>query len=172
MKTWICEICGEAYLGEEAPHSCPFCGARRNFIKPGKDVQPVANDKTPLSEETRGFLVETLALEVHANAIYLCMADAADSYEIEMMYKRLAKVEMEHATICTKLLQTPMPEFKPENCSVEDVENFKKTIELEVHASELYAEFARKSPERHVKIMFTALTQAETDHIALIKSYL
>jgi rubrerythrin len=172
MKTWICEICGDAYLGAEAPHSCPFCGSRKGFIKPGKEAQPVVEDRTALSEETKGYLTETLRLEVHANAIYTCMANEADTYEVKKMYKRLARVEFEHATICTKLLGIPMPELKPENCNADDVENFKKTIELEVHAADLYAEFAKKSAERHVKIMFTALTQAETDHIALIKNYL
>lgn len=172
MKTWICEICGDAYLGEEAPHSCPFCGARKPFIKAGAQAQPVTEVKDEISEETKGYLAETLRLEIHANAIYSCMADAADTYEIKKMYKRLAKVELEHAIICTKLLRLPMPEIRPENCSAEDVENFKKTIELEEHASDLYAQFAKKSAERHIKILFTALNQAEADHIVLINSYL
>ncbi|NTW22117.1 ferritin [Candidatus Falkowbacteria bacterium] len=172
MKTWICEICGDAYIGDEAPHNCPFCGARKGFIKPGNQADPVTENRSELSEETKGFLTETLRLEVHANAIYTCMANAADTYEIKKMYKRLAKVELEHATICTKFLGIAMPEIKPENCSAQDLENFKKTIELEEHAAGLYAEFAKKSPEKHIKIMFTALNQVEADHIVLINSYI
>lgn len=172
MKTFICEICGDAYIGEEKPTSCPFCGARHGFIKEGKDAKPVVEVKADLSELTVKNLKETLELEIRANAIYVCMAGKADSYEVMKMYKRLAKVEMEHAIICTKILQIPMPEIKSENCSDEVVENFKKTIELEEHAAGLYAKFAKEAIETHVKIMFTALNQVESDHIELIKNYL
>jgi rubrerythrin len=172
MKTWICEICGDAYLGEGKPTSCPFCGARSAFIKDGKDAKPVTEMKEELSELTVKNLQETLKLEMDANAIYLCMAWKAHSFEIMKMYKRLAKVELEHAIICTKLLQISMPVVDTAVCQDHDVENFNKTIELEEHAAGLYARFAKESTEVHVKVMFTALNQVESDHIELIKSYL
>lgn len=172
MKNFICEICGDAYIGEEKPHNCPFCGARMAFIKEGKDAKPVADMKLELSEQTIKNLQETLELEINANAIYLCMAGKAATYEVKKMYKRLAKVELEHAVICTKLLGIEMPEITGKECSDQDVENFQKTIDLEDHASSLYAEFAKSSIETPVKIMFTALTQVEADHISLIKNYL
>lgn len=172
MKTYICEICGDAYLGEGKPTSCPFCGARAAFIKEGKDAHPVVEVKESLSELTVKNLQATLQLELDANAIYLCMAGKADSYEIMKMYKRLAKVEMEHAIICTKILQISMPELGTKECSDQDVENFGKTIDLEENAAGLYAKFAKEATEQHIKIMFTALNQVEQDHIALIKNYL
>ncbi len=172
MKTFICEICGDAYIGAEKPHNCPFCGARLSFIKDGNVAKPVIEVKDELSDITKKNLEETLQLEIDANAIYLCMAGKSDSYEIMKMYKRLAKVELEHATICTKLLGIPMPELKSEVCSDEDITNFQKTLELEDHAAGLYARFAKEAVEKHVKIMFTALAQVEADHIILIKNYL
>ena len=172
MKTYICEICGDAYLGEGKPTSCPFCGARQAFMKDGKDAKPVTEVKEQLSELTMKNLQETLQLELDANAIYLCMAGKADSYEVMKMYKRLAKVELEHAIICTKLLQIPMPEIGSELCSDDALENFQKTLQLEDHAAGLYARFAKEATERHIKILFTALNQAEQDHIELIKNYL
>lgn len=172
MKTWICEICGDAYIGEGKPTECPFCGARQNYIKPGNEAKPVTEVKEVLSEQSVKNLQETLRLEMEANAIYTCMAGKAATYEIMKMYRRLAKVELEHAIICTKIMQIPMPEVATELCSDQDIENFQRTIELEDHATHLYAEFAKNSTERHVKIMFTALTQVEADHIALIKNYL
>lgn len=172
MKTWICEICGDAYLGEGKPTSCPFCGARAAFIKEGKDAHPVVEAKEVLSEISKKNLLETLQLEIDANAIYLCMAGKTDSYEVMRMYKRLAIVEMEHATIVAKIMKIPMPEVGSKQCSDEDVANFQKTLELEDHAANLYAEFAKTSTEKHVKIMFAALNQAEQDHIELIKNYL
>jgi rubrerythrin len=172
MKTWICEICGDAYLGEGKPTSCPFCGARAAFIKEGKDAHPVVEVKEKLSEITKKNLEETLDLEIKANATYLCMAGLADTYETVKMYKRLAKVELEHAIICSKILEIALPESKTEQCSEDDAENFRKTIELEEHAAQLYMEFAKSSTEKHVKIMFVALNQVEVDHIELIKNYL
>ena len=172
MKTYICEICGDAYLGEGKPTSCPFCGARQAFIREGKDAKPVTEVKEQLSELTKKNLEETLQLEIEANAIYLCMAGKTDLYEIMKMYKRLAKVELEHAVICTKILQIPMPEIKPQLCSDAVLENFQRTLELEDTAANLYAQFAKEAIETHVKIMFTALNQVEMDHITLIKNYL
>lgn len=142
------------------------------FIKEGKDAKPVVEIKTELSELTIKNLKETLELEINANAIYLCMAGKSATYEVNKMYKRLAKVELEHAVICTKLLGIEMPETTGKECSDQEAENFQKTIELEDHASSLYAKFAKEASEQHVRIMFTALTQVEADHIELIKKYI
>ena len=172
MKTFICEICGDAYLGEEKPKNCPFCGARDAFIKEGKDAKPVVNVKENLSDVSKKNLEETLQLEMRANAIYTCMTGKAINYEINKVYKRLATVELEHANICVKLLGIEMPPVGSELCSDDDLENFQETIKLEDHASSLYSEFAKTSTEQHLKILFTALNQAELDHIELIKNYL
>ncbi len=172
MTTYICNVCGEAYLGEGKPKHCPFCGAHEAFIKEGKDAKPVTEVKEALSDVTIKNLQETLQLEMDAYAIYLCMAGKADSYEIQKMYKRLAMVEYEHATICTKILQISMPEIVPRLCSDAVLENFQKTLELEDNAANLYARFATEAVERHVKIMFTALHQVEIAHIDLINKYM
>ncbi len=172
MQLYICEICGDAYIGEERPSDCPFCGAKGNFIKNGSQAEPIAEIKTEISELSKKNLMETLALETRANAIYLCMAGEAKEYKIVKMYKRLAKVELEHAIIATKLLNITMPEIKAENCSSDDLENFKKTIELEDHAVELYKKFAVEASEEHVRKFFGAIMQAEMGHIELIKRFL
>lgn len=172
MKVFICQICGDAYIGLEKPKNCPFCGARENYIKLGKDANPIVNQEIEISGASKENLKKTYDLEVKASAIYTCMAGKAKSYEIKAMYKRLAKVELEHAVIVTKLLKTERPEIKTESCSEEDVDNFKKTIDLEEHASQLYAEFAQAATEQNIRILFTALIRVESDHIELIRSYL
>lgn len=172
MKTFICEICGDAYLGEAKPKNCPFCGAREAFIKEGKEANPIVNQKIAISEKSKKNLKETYDLEIKASAIYACMAGKAGSYEVKAMFKRLAKVELEHAVITTKLLGAPAAAVGVEECSDKDIANFKRTIKLEEHALSLYARFARESEEENIKILFTALTQAEADHILLIKNYL
>ncbi|HAI74325.1 MAG TPA: ferritin [Candidatus Moranbacteria bacterium] len=172
MKTFICEICGDAYIGHEKPADCPFCGAKGNFIKFGSEANPIANQENKISELSQKNLEETLQLEMRANAIYLCMAEKAESYEIKAMYKRLAKIEWEHANIACKLMKIKMPEIIPQFCDDNDIENFKTTIELEDHAVELYKKFTREATEKNIKIFFTALAQAEEGHSGLIKNYL
>lgn len=171
MRTYICQICGDAYLGEVKPKNCPFCGAREAFIKEG-DVLPVVRENIELSAVSRKNIEEFLNLELHAKEIYLCMAAKAKTYEVQAMFKRLFKVELEHANIACKLLRIEMPMAKIENCSDEDVENFKATIELEARAARLYHKFAAEASEQPIKMMFTALAQAEEDHIKLVKNYL
>jgi rubrerythrin len=172
MNLYICEICGDAYIGTEKPSDCPFCGAKGNFIKPVSEAEPIVNVKDEISEESKKNLMETLALETKATAIYACMAGKSKEYGIMKMYKRLSKVELEHAIIVTKLLGIPMPEIVPETCSDGDFENFKKTIELEDHATMLYKKFAGISAEDHIRKFFGALMQVEAGHIELIKKYL
>lgn len=206
MRTYICQICGDAYLGVEKPKNCPFCGAREHFMKLGSEATPIVhphtnleklnslsintssstspvinsndkigegvNNKVELSELSGANLQEALGLELRANLIYLCMAGKAKKYEIKAMFKRLAKVELEHAMIITKIMDIAMPKVEDQTCSDEELENFQKTVALEDHASELYARFAKEATEQDVRILFTALNQVELDHIELIKNYL
>jgi rubrerythrin len=172
MKTYICQICGDAYLGRERPSDCPFCGAQEHFIKLGSEANPIVNQKVEISELSGRNLEETLALELRANLIYLCMAGNAKTYELKAMYKRLAKVELEHAVICTKLMGIALPKVEDQACSQDELENFKATIALEEHATSLYAKFCKEAVEQNIKIFFGALTRVEAEHIALIKNYL
>jgi rubrerythrin len=172
MKTFICQICGEAHIGSEKPHQCPFCGAADNFLKIGAESSPVVNRKQEIGEISRKNLLASLQLERDASALYTCMAGKAEVYEIQAMYKRLARIEMEHAVAINKLLgeAAPVPEVK--ECSAEMVENFKQTIELEKNATSLYAQFAKEATEQDVRIFFTALARVEREHIELIENYL
>lgn len=172
MQTYICQICGDAYLGEERPTECPFCGAPGNFIKPGKEARPIVNEKIEIGEVSRKNLEATYDLEIKASAIYTCMASKAKNYEVKAMFKRLAKIELEHAVVVTKLLGKPAPVVSPETCSDEDMENFKATVALEKHATEIYVKFMQEATETNIRILFNALNQIEADHIKLMKNYL
>jgi rubrerythrin len=93
MKLYICEICGDAYIGRDLPSECPFCGARHTFIKEAKHANPIINRAEQISDESKKFLEQTFDLETRAVGIYNCMAAKAQSYDIHAMYKRLAKIE-------------------------------------------------------------------------------
>lgn len=172
MNIYICEICGDAYIGADKPSDCPFCGAKNSFIKPADEAEPIVNIKSEISVLSKKNLMETLELETKANALYLCMAGKAKEYKINKMYKRLAKVELEHAIIVTKILGIEMPEIKTESCPDDSRENFQKTIELEDHATTLYQQFTKEAAEDHIRKFFGALAQVETGHSELIRKFL
>lgn len=172
MKTYICEICGDAYLGDEKPHQCPFCGSGKDYIKEGGEARPIINETVEISEKSRENLMKTLRLEMNAVASYKCMAGKTDKYEIKAMYKRLAKVEAEHAEIVTKLLKIDLPESADKTCADSDKDNFDETIKLEDNASKLYAIFGQEAQEAEIKKFFEALTVVEAEHLDLIKNYL
>lgn len=172
MKTYICEICGDAYIGDDKPSQCPFCGAGRGFIKNGSEAKPVVNETIEVNDNERENLMKTLELEIHANAIYLCMAGKTDKYEIKAMYKRLAKVELEHAVIVTKILKIEKPADAGVICADTDRENFDITIDLEDNASKLYTQFAQEAENANLKKFWGALSIVEKEHIELIKEYL
>lgn len=172
MKTYICEICGDAYLGGERPSQCPFCGAKKEFIKEGATARPIVNENIALSEKTKENLIKTLELEMEAVALYQCMSGKTQSYEIKAMYKRLAKVELEHATIVCRLMQIEKPAVVEKTCADDEVINFNETIELEDNAFKLYAQFAKAATEIDIKKFFGALSMVEKEHIELIREYL
>lgn len=172
MKTYICEICGDAYIGADKPKNCPFCGANEGYIKEGDKADPIVNGNYELDDITKKNLETTLALELNATALYICMAEKAKTYEIKAMYKRLSKVEKEHASICRKILKLDSMEVPDRNCDEDTEENFQKTIALEKNASSLYEKFAGETKNERIKTMFLALTKVEKEHIDLIEGYL
>lgn len=141
-------------------------------MKEGREASPIVNQRIEIGDLSGRNMEEALGLELRANLIYLCMAGQTDIFEVKALFKRLAKVEMEHATILVKMLDIGMPKVEDQTCSEEDIENFKKTVALEEHASQVYAQFAKEATEQNVRILFTALHQVEMDHIELIKNYL
>ena len=172
MNVYVCEICGDAYIGEDKPTDCPFCGAKENFIKSEVEAQPIFLRQEKIGDETKKRMLETYKLETNAVAIYNCMAEKAKEYSQKAMYKRLAKVEMEHATIVTKFLAMSRPEIEKRDCSNDEKKNFQITAELEENATVLYAQFTRLSSEKVAKIFFTALSQVEKNHLDLINQFL
>ncbi|MFW6120589.1 MAG: rubredoxin-like domain-containing protein, partial [Petrotogales bacterium] len=40
IKVFRCRICGDPYIGSEAPKQCPFCGAAQRFFIEAQDWNP------------------------------------------------------------------------------------------------------------------------------------
>ncbi len=110
FKLFRCRICGDPYLGSEAPSFCPFCGAPQNYMVPA-DEYVDRNTVLNMSERSRANLEKALNLEVRNAAFYMCASACAPDLYSQAMFKALWKTESEHASVICKLLKVPKPEI-------------------------------------------------------------
>lgn len=166
LKVFRCWICGETYLGEEEPTDCPYCGADEEFLKPGEEYKL---PDVELSETSKENLEEALELEVDNATFYYCAYNRADDPKTEGMFKRLAKVESEHAEAICLYLDREEPEIDRniDKCADELPDNLKDAHARESRAIEHYRKFAEEAEEERVEEFFEALVEIETDHLEL-----
>jgi rubrerythrin len=163
VKLFVCQVCGEPYIGGGAPDDCPFCGAQKKFIRPFEEYSQLWD--TPLSEQEKTDVKATLDLEVNATAYYDKIAKGQPRYSrYNRFYKQLARTELEHAEIAAKTLKVPLPEIKGEDSKGSIPKDLERTRELENHATELYKQFLKNAKNEKVKMFFTALIHAEEGH--------
>jgi len=164
-KVWRCEICGEAYVGNEAPSQCPFCGANRRFMKLANLAK--ASFDIMLMENDLANAKRALELELGNAGFYFCAAKRTDNEEGKAMFKALGKIEAEHASIWRKILRLERVEFGSEGCSGSNIENLKESHARESRAIEFYKGAGQESSNARLKQIFTALVEVETDHLSL-----
>ena len=168
LKLFRCRICGDPYLGSEAPSFCPFCGAPQRYMAPAAEYVD-RNDVPNLSARSRANLEKALDLEVRNAAFYMCAANCAPAPLDKAMFKALWRTESEHASVICKLLKVPKPEIKPDEqaCLKDPRANFAAAQEQEQSAVVFYGQSAAEAVEDRVKEVFAALTEVEGYHIAL-----
>jgi rubrerythrin len=175
MRMYRCRICGETYLGSEAPSHCPFCGAHRELIVDTADYPDEIN-AVQLTEVERTDVETAIEIERSNTRFYLAMAQRRDNPKLANAYKRLASVEAEHCSLFCKLAGEPKPADLRE--PGDDLGFWEADIDesarRERRASDLYAEFATRATSERLVEVWTALSAIEADHIeldALAKSY-
>ena len=164
-----CRICGDSYIGTEAPTRCPFCGAKKQFFVEAEDWNP--NEFTVnLSDVTRKNLEAALELELGNAAFYDCAKNAAekegDKYSFAK-FKVLMKVEREHASAISKFLKISRPELEKQACNIKSQINTKEGWERENRAIKAYSQFRDQAIEPRLKEFFGVLVDIETDHLDL-----
>jgi rubrerythrin len=168
MKLFRCQICGDPYLGSEAPSFCPFCGAPQRYMVPAEEYRDrnLVPNLTPISREN---LETALALEVANAGFYFCASNCAPDPLSQAMFKALAKAESEHAAVVSKILQVSKPEIQPDAkaCKKDPRANFGEAHGREERAVAFYRQAAAAAVEDRVKEVFGALTEIESYHIAL-----
>ncbi len=163
-KLFVCNICGEPYIGGEAPDDCPFCGAPRKFITRIDEFSPLWS--SDLTEQEEKDVKETVELEVNAAAYYKDVSDSNEKYsKMNRLFKQLARVEEEHAEVACKLLGIDEPEMKGEKSKGSTRKDLERTKELERDATVKYKKFLARAENENVKKFFEALIHAEQGHL-------
>jgi rubrerythrin len=174
VKVFRCRICGDPYIGSEAPTQCPFCGAPQEFFVKADNWNPDEFNVT-LSDISRKNLEAALQLELDNAAFYDCAKNAAekagDDYSLAK-FKALMKVEREHASAISKFLKISRPELEKQTCNANSKVNTKEGWEREDRAIKSYEKFKNEATESRLKEFFGALVEIETDHLDLHKEYL
>lgn len=168
MKMYRCRICGETYLGTEAPSHCPFCGAHRELLVDTLDY-PEDINKVAITEIERNDLLEAIELERSNTRFYLAMAAHKDNLKLSSTYKRLAKIEAEHCSVFCKLADVSKPEdlMTPGEASDDWCANIEDSLAREQHASAFYAQVVGRATGERIKEVFAAVSEIEADHIDL-----
>lgn len=163
VKLFVCKVCGEPYIGGEAPDDCPFCGAPKMYIRSVEEYSQIWD--TPLTEEEKENVKKTLDLEINATAYYDKVIKTQPKYsKYNRLFKQFMRAEKEHAEVAAKILKVEMPELKGEDNRGSIEKDLARTKELEDHAIKVYKEFLGKAKNEKIKMLFTALIHAEEGH--------
>jgi len=167
MKVYRCRICGEVYLGEEKPKSCPFCGAHENFFVLAKEWKLLQSES--LSEISKENLRKALDLEIDNTNFYKAVSERSKDVYVSSMFKGLSKVEREHASTICKHLKIEKPDSKVglDKAVDSDRANIEEANRREKRAVKFYTEARNQAPEEEIKEFFKALMEVESDHIIL-----
>lgn len=170
MKFYRCLICGDVYMGTELPTNCPFCGApARKYMVEAKEWVDENREIDGLSGVSERNLKAALQLEANNAPFYREASKKSGSIELQGIFKCLAKVEAEHASVIKKILkcEVPPPQEGKEVAAESDIENLKAAHQREISATAFYKKAAGEAAEPRVKKVFTALSEIESDHIDL-----
>ncbi len=168
MKMYRCRICGETYLGSECPSHCPFCGAHAEYFVDTTGY-PEDINVVDLTEVERNDVMQAIELERGNARFYMAMAQHRDNMKLASAYKRLAKIEAEHASVFCKLAGTAKPAdlLDPADASDDWCANIDDSIGREQRASRFYAEVSQRATSARIKEVFEAVSAIEADHIEL-----
>jgi rubrerythrin len=169
MEVYRCRICGEVYIGEEKPRSCPFCGAHEIFFVLAKEWKLLQSES--LSDISKENLRKALELEIDNTNFYKAVSERSKDVYVSSMFKGLSKVEREHASAICKHLKIEKPDSKVglDKAVDSDRENIEEANRREKRAVKFYTEAINQAPEEEIKEFFKALMEIEADHIILTK---
>ncbi len=168
LRIYRCRICGEVYLGYEAPENCPFCGVKTEFLEAPEKYREDINDIT-VTETERADLESSIEIERSNTRFYLGMAARKDNDTLRATYKRLAKVEAEHCSVFCKLAKVHKPTdlLAPSETTDSWKTDIEESLKRENRATALYAEFAQRATNPRLREVWRSISEVEADHVTL-----
>lgn len=168
MKLLRCRICGDTYLGTEAPSRCPFCGADVAHFVEAKGFSSAEN-RVQLTEVERGHIRAAVEIERSNARYYRSAAALAGDEDLSSAFKRLAKIEAEHCAIFSKLLGEPLPDDLDvaEGAPGDWCAAITESRSRETRALAFYGEVVEAATNDRVKEVFGAIRDVERDHLAV-----
>jgi rubrerythrin len=168
MRLWRCQICGDPYLGEEKPKNCPFCGAHERYMVLQEEFENMIGKVEGLTEASRKNLEAALELEIDNTQFYACASRKSASDEGKNLFKALAKVESEHASLISKALGIEKPTIEDVDiCTGDYQKNLRESHRREERAIKHYGKFLSEATEPRVEEIFSAVIAIEADHLSL-----
>ena len=173
VNVYVCKICGEAYIGEEAPSRCPFCGAFKKHFVEAKDYDDTGAWDVELNEKDKTNAEKALEVEISNTIFYKCSSKKTPELEGQKLFKILAKVENEHASVWKKILKLDKIDLpKYDKCAAEYKLNLEESHEREDRAINFYGQAAAEAKSERVREIFKAFLEVETDHLHLSEARL
>ncbi|MHA1804607.1 MAG: ferritin family protein [Promethearchaeota archaeon] len=171
VNVFVCEICGEAYVGEEIPSRCPFCGAYKKYLVLASDYDDTSAWDVELNDKDKANVEKALGLEISNTVFYKCASKKVPELEGQKLFKILSKVENEHASVWKKILKLKSIDLpKYDECAEQYQPNLKESHEREERAIKFYKQAAEEAKSERVKQIFEAFVEVETDHLILSES--
>jgi rubrerythrin len=164
-KLWRCNICGDPYIGDDAPVNCPFCGVRKENIVEYKNSN--ANYDVTLNETDLENVKKALEVELSNAGFYFSASKKVENPEGKSLFKALGKIEAEHASVWRRILKQDSVEIKFIDVSSDYVENLNESHKREERAINFYKEAANVCENKRVKEIFQAFVDVEDDHLGL-----
>ncbi len=166
LLAYRCRICGETYLGEEKPKDCPYCGADIEYLKKIDEYDRLKSDQ--ISDKSKENIYEAIELEIDNAKFYKCASNKTKDEKESAIFKRLGKIEAEHAEALAELLEIEEKEIPSyEDCSENAIENYREAHEREDRAIKHYKKFSKEAKEVEIQEFFEALAEIEKDHLEL-----
>ena len=166
-KLYKCQICGDPYLGDDAPINCPYCGAKKHVFVDAHDyVNRFTQENNFTADEMANFKA-ALDIEIGNASFYKAAAASSTEDFHKWLFKALMKVESEHASIFAKHLKVDKPALFAVDASTDGEANLQESHRREQIAIESYKQFAESSTTPRAKEVFAALVEIEADHLGL-----
>ncbi|MCK4383930.1 MAG: hypothetical protein KAW66_11590, partial [Candidatus Lokiarchaeota archaeon] len=126
-----------------------------------------------LNKKDKANAEKALEVEVSNNIFYKCASKKTPELDGQKIFKILAKVEAEHASVWKKILKLENVKYpKYDKCASEYKPNLEESHSREDRAIKFYGQAAAEAKNERVKEIFQAFVEVETDHLHLSEARL